>query len=397
MHPLLIFLSFLAINLFSTPGVTTTSGVDLQISAPVIDFGRSVDFAVNLQTSDPIQESIFYFQASGQNMHQVPFTIDSAGQANIHLDLNKLPIRPFAHVDYWVSVTLASQETYTSATQSFNYEDNHYTWQRLDQDNVQLAWVEGDRQFGLDALNTAQKAQANVDAILAASQKIDTVRIYIYPDAQALQNSLELTGTPWASGHASPDLGVILIAVAPGADQRSQLEQLLPHEWMHLSQYAYMGSAYTNLPSWFTEGLASMAELYPHAEYQSTVADAGEEDRLIPMAGLCGSFPNDLASAYQSYAQSESFVRYLYQNYGSSSLTRLMDQYKDGLGCEEGFRVVYEKTLPEMDADWRQSLLGDQYTVNVRNALLPYLIILGVLFIPLTITLLLVVSRRIKK
>jgi hypothetical protein len=110
-----------------------------------------------------------------------------------------------------------------------------------------------------------------------------------------LQNSLELTGTPWASGHASPALGVILIAVAPGADQRSQLEQLLPHEWMHLSQYAYMGSAYTNLPSWFTEGLASMAELYPHDEYQSTVADAGEEDRLIPLAGLCGTFPNDLA------------------------------------------------------------------------------------------------------
>ncbi len=50
-----------------------------------------------------------------------------------------------------------------------------------------------------------------------------------------------------------------------------------------------------------------------------------------------------------------------------------------------------------MDADWRQSLLGDQYTVNVRNALLPYLIILGVLFIPLTITLLLLVSRRNQK
>jgi hypothetical protein len=55
------YLPLLSGNTIYSPhlGLPQPQCVDLQISAPVIDFGRSVDFAVNLQTSDPTRKASF--------------------------------------------------------------------------------------------------------------------------------------------------------------------------------------------------------------------------------------------------------------------------------------------------------------------------------------------------
>ncbi len=397
MHPLLIFIVFLSIFQTSTPELQTASGVDSILYPPLIDFGQSLTFAIELHTTDMVAESTLLLEPAGQDTRLIPFVIDSNGNATVVYDLKSQPLRAFSSVNFWLRVVLQSGETYTSPIQTFTYADNQYDWQQLVQGQVSIAWVDGDTQFGQDAMNTAQKAQQSVAAILPEAPQPEITRIYIYPDSQSLQNSLSLTDTPWAGGHASPDLGVILISVAPGPSQRSEMEQLIPHEWMHLAQYQVMGDSYSQLPTWLTEGMASLAELYPNPDYQSAVELAGKEDRLMPITSLCGAFPKDLSAAYLAYAESDSFVRFLYQNYGASGLRKLMAQYQDGLGCEEGFRGVFDDTLLESDANWRQSLLGEQYSLNIWSNLIPYAVLLVLVLAPLGLSIGLAARRQPQK
>lgn len=381
MHPLGLFFLLLTLLAPSTPDHLSTAGVDFILNEPIIDFGNTITFDIQIHTASNVEESTLFIQPGGQETHLQPFSMDSTGNNQVVYDVKVNPLRPFSATNYWVQIKLENGDIFTSSSQEFFYEDNQYSWQRLEQDNIQVAWVDGDIQFGQDLINTAQASLSKIGTIFSKEDKSQKIRIYNYPDAQSLQNSLAMTDTPWAAGHSSPDLGVILLSIAPDSGQMEEMERLLPHEMMHLYQYQVVTTAYTQIPAWLIEGMASMVEIYPNQEYQRVLEKAGQESLLLPMASLCGAFPKDLSSAYLAYAQSESFVRYLYQMYGGSGLTQLLDTYQDGTGCQEGFRLVFNETLPQAESQWIQEWMGNQYTNIVWKNLTPYgllaLLILG--------------------
>ena len=163
----------------------------------------------------------------------------------------------------------------------------------------------------------------------------------------------------WIAGHADPDLGVAVVSLPAGPDQRSEIERQIPHEVMHLLLYQSVGPAYYPLPVWLKEGLASANEMRPNPDYYVILSKAVEQDTLIPMASLCQSFPQD-NNVYLAYAQSDSFVRYLYQQYGQNGMQRL---------CRTAMpRVKAVRPLPnpclgfslsELEQEWRRAALND--------------------------------------
>jgi hypothetical protein len=112
------------------------------------------------------------------------------------------------------------------------------------------------------------------------------------------------------------------------------------------------------------------------------------EDRLLPLVGLCGEFPRDLSGAILAYAQSASFVRFLYKNYGSSGLTDLISQYRDGYGCEEGVREAFNETLVQLEARWKQEYLGLDIGATIWKNMRPYLLLLIAMTLPVAFSLL---------
>ncbi len=212
--------------------------------------------------------------------------------------------------------------------------------------------------------------------------------IYIYPSALDLQSALNLTPNSWIAGHASPDIGVILVSIPTGPDQRAEMERQIPHELMHIAQYQAAGNGYNRLPAWLTEGMASNAELYPNPEYQRVLQNAIDADTLLPMVNLCAGFPRELSGALLAYAQSSSFVRFLVQNYGASSLRDLITAYQDGLGCEEGIRSVFNQSIAQLETRWHQEALGRNLSAAAWRNLKPYFLILVLILLPVSITLL---------
>ena len=83
-------------------------------------------------------------------------------------------------------------------------------------------------------------------------------------------------GSTWVAGHANPDLGVVLVSIAPGENQSMEMERQIPHELAHVLLYRLTGPAYANLPNWLTEGIASQVEGYPNADYTQVLTASAQ-------------------------------------------------------------------------------------------------------------------------
>jgi hypothetical protein len=205
----------------------------------------------------------------------------------------------------------------------------------------------------------------------------------VYASGLEMQSTLRLGGLRWIAGHADPDLGVAVVSLPSGPDQRSEIERQIPHEVMHLLLYQSVGQAYYTLPTWLKEGLASANEMRPNSDYYVILSNAVEGNVLIPLASLCQSFPQD-NTVYLAYAQSDSFIRYLYQQFGQTGLQNLVDSYASGAGCENAPLPVFDMSLSELEQEWRRAALNDNVLGLALEALLPWsFLLLGIILVPL--------------
>jgi hypothetical protein len=153
---------------------------------------------------------------------------------------------------------------------------------------------------------------------------------------------------------------------------------------MHVLLYRHMGSSYANLPAWFSEGLASITELYPNPDYDKLLNLYYEKNNLFAISDLCRVFPNDASGALLAYAQATSFTRYLHQQYGASGVQRLIAQYGDGVECSRGVENALGISLRELEGGWRQAKFGENPMGAAAGNLAPWLILLvAVLAVPL--------------
>jgi hypothetical protein len=256
-------------------------------------------------------------------------------------------------------------------------------WQTLESGMLKVHWYEGDEKFGQEALETAQIGLESVGRFVPVDLE-HPVEIFMYASADDLHSALVPNKEGWIAGHADPALGVIRVLIEPGPQQGIAMQQRIPHELMHVMLYRRVGAGYPNLPGWLREGMATLAEMEPNADYDRLLEEAVRSNALIPLKDLCVSFPADPAQAFLAYAESRSFTNYLHETYGSTGLLNLANSYADGMDCESGTNHAFGNSLSHLESKWRSAVLGqDTFFTTVQNAS-PYLVLLClVLAIPL--------------
>lgn len=352
----------------------------MQVSAEH-DFGQQVILRAKIEAGQGVRQAQAFLRAEGDN-HTITFPaeIDENGNLLARHDINQGRLRPFATVSYWFRIFLADQTTVDSPQYSFEYNDNRFFWQNLQDDQIIIHWYAGDLSFGQDALDSARAGLAYTSQLLNAqlSQPVD---IYIYADATDMRATIDASGQAWVAGHASPDLRLALVSIPPGSDQILSMERKIPHELAHILTYEVTGDDYQRQPMWLREGIATVSEIYPSPDYQRSLDFAVEKENLLYFSNLCGDFPADASSRFLAYAQSESFTRYLVEQYGTSGLGRLIQAYNDGLGCEQGFQKALGRSLLETEYNWRNQYLGENRMALAFKNLASYLVVLAVLLV----------------
>lgn len=370
-----LFLGFVAIE------QAAQAQAHIQVADAQVDyvFSEQINFDASLQSEEPVRQVSLFIEPEGQSERQVvAATLDPGGRIRASYDLNQHPLRVFSHVSYWYEVDFQNGEKDKSQTFDFFYEDNRFAWEKLDQGPFYVHWYSGDIAFAQDILNTAEAGLTHIQKILplAPPERVD---IYVYRNSQDMQAALRLSGQNWIAGHADPDLGVIMASLPPGPEQKLEMERQIPHELMHVILYQSTGNSYTNLPAWFNEGLASISELYPNPDYLALLENADENSSFLPITALCRVFPTDASSALLAYAESASFTRYLYNQYGSPGLDKLRSEYASGVNCERGAQLALGVSLSRLEFQWRRDTFVSKVGSNLFKGLAPWMILFAVI------------------
>ncbi len=358
-------------------------GVTFERVEAVYRFGEQVDFLAAILSPSPLQSaSITVFDQRLNVLRSEPLTVNADGASQFILDARQTNIRAFTLVYWRYDLVLGDGAAFQSDFFSFRYDDNRFDWQELEEGGLRLRWTQGDEAF---AKHTLDAARAGLDAIgqYFPVDLVQPVDIFIY----ASQADMQFPGyDSWVVGVAEPSSNVALAVIEPGNEQAELMGWRIPHELMHVMMYRYLGDGYDNVPAWLREGFATLVEANPSPEYDNALSDAAAREALMPLVDLCASFPVQADSAFVAYAQARSFVAFLRDTFGVTKLVDLATAYADGLTCDSGVELVYGLTLTQLEADWRQSALGQEVLNTALQATFPYLVLLCVmLVIPLAL------------
>jgi hypothetical protein len=309
-----------------------------------------------------------------------PVEVGADGIVTYRYDVTQNILRPFVTITFWFEVTLQGGQTAKSPNYHVQYMDDRFIWQQRSDEQVRVHWYEGDEAFGDALLDAARRGLNGINALIPTPENTP-VDVYVYASTADLQSALFLGGEEWQAGHANPKLGVTMVAVTPGPEQSIEMDRLIPHELAHVILYRGVGEGYTTLPVWLSEGIASLAELYPNPDYEEALKTASQNGSLVPIADLCDTFPPDASGAFLAYAESQSFVRFLRASYGAPALFSLASAYADGLSCEQGVVRTLGTSLSSLDARWSESELGANVVGVFFREMFPYLALFGLLLL----------------
>ena len=358
-------------------------------------FGEDFTFKARVTSPESINEILLVLSPAGQPASMQRLAFSSSGEVSQTLEAAPLNFRPFSDISYRYKLNLKNGQSINSPSFTFRYIDNRVEWSVQEESDFQVYWYNRDGTFGQVVINVAREGLQQAQTILPETPP-SPIRIYVYTSRSDLQSAWSSNNQPWVAGYAEPDLGQVLISIPTGPEQQLELERQIPHEILHILQYQMVGNQYIQQPTWLMEGMASLAELYPNPEYQRVLIASVDNHELLPINSLCQTFPREVSGAFKAYAESESFVRFLYQNYGSSGLEKLVGEYQNGLGCEEGVLSSYGKSLSQLEYRWKQESLGVDVGGLVVGNLMPYVLLLVFIALPILLVFFLAAFLRKK-
>ncbi len=356
--------SFVILSLFA-PGFSATENVVIQALPVEYQFGKSLTFQARItSTEKPLSVHLSITNSATQTNTLIP--VDFADEDVYHttVPVDDIALQPFDTLNYQFIVSTPADETVTSPSYTFRYIDNRYTWASLEINNYHIHWYDGDKNLAMRIVKAASKAYNSAKAVISKPDN-KPIHLYIYDDRNAMQSAIGKSQAEWIAGLAYPKSRILLAALTPGANSTEEIDRIIPHELMHIWLYALVGESYESMPVWLNEGLSSYVETSRNPEYKAALQTANRGDTLIPISDLCQSFPKNSSDFILAYAESESFVNYLVNQYGVSMLQRLLGAYKANANCEASFYEVYRLTLPQADRNWQTYLFDND--INLSN------------------------------
>jgi len=339
-------------------------------------FGQEISIQGTFKTDAQLHDLEIVLQSEDGTIITDPIPVPSDGEIFYTLDVTERSLRAFSHIDIRLEIEFEDGDTETIQLDTYFYDDNRFNWQSVSSNRFTIFWYQPDIEMGQKIINVANEGLERIKSQIEVPEP-QNIEIYAYSSAVAMQETLVFSGqsSAWVAGHADPDLNVIVVSLPPGPDQTLEIKRQIPHELVHVLLYQKMGAGYQNLPRWFSEGLASTAELFPNPDYQILLKKAYEREALIPIVDLCHSFPLDAATFQLSYAESYDFTWYLQQTYGKTKIEELIQAYTEGLGCDQGVGNALGVSLIKLNDDWRELRFGENLLLRAFSLFAPWLLI----------------------
>jgi hypothetical protein len=358
--------------LWPTEWVAADDRITAQVNTFSYEFGRTLHFHLEASSAAEIKQVLLTYGPLGRSNEAATVQPDFTPGAHVSLDythdLAAHRFQAFAQLQYyWVVIDSRGQRLQTPPVQ-FEYADNRFEWQRLDEEGVTVAWY-GRRQIdGRAALYDAELARAKIAAVTDGNPR-QAFRVYIYSTAADLQIAAQVDRQEWVVGQAYPRTATCLVLIPEDGSATTEMRRVIPHEISHL----LIGELAAGLPRWLDEGLATDNEGIHDPHAGAALDEAARVGKLLSFEQLCSHFPADPQLAALAYAQSGSLVAFIRAQHNSDSLRRLVAAYGETPDCQAGLQSALGLTLAQLQAEWESSLPQRPDLSNTFQASIPWI------------------------
>ncbi len=190
------------------------------------------------------------------------------------------------------------------------------------------------------------------------------IKLVLAPDPRSF---MEMQGggiSPWVSGMAYPSRSTIMVRPLRGREIRhSSINGVISHEISHIVLHHKMGEL--SPPKWVDEGVAVFMGSETFWSRSNRLMPIALTGRHIPFKALHSSFPRDPDGAATAYAQSGSFVSFLYNEYGPASFLDFLDRVKAGAETEAALQASFNLPLSQLEKAWLKEVKKSYWLVAV--------------------------------
>jgi hypothetical protein len=351
----------LAVLLFIVPNVThAQEQIWLLDNTAEIYFPSALVFKIKAASQSDITKIRLHYQVDRMDYAQVTseawpdFTPSPSVETEWVWDMRKATLPAGATVEYWWTIETKAGDKLVTYSDVIHFDDLRYSWQRLTVGQLSLSWYKGDQSFADELMAACQQALKRLTEDTGVYPE-KPISVYIYATTGDLQGAM-IFPQEWTGGVAFAEYGIIAIGVPP--NELDWGKRALAHELGHVVTHQITFSPYgAILPTWLDEGLAMHAEGEPDPYLQSVLEKAITQQKLISVRSLSSPFSAKPEEAYISYAESQSLVEFLIQNYGKDKMLHLLNLLKEGNSCDEAMTDVYGFDQDGLDKLWRATLV----------------------------------------
>ncbi len=368
----LIPLILVTLLLITPPIVRAQEGISLVDSNAEIYFPSALVFKIEAASQSDITRIRLHYQVDKMNYAQVTseawpdFTPSTKVETEWVWDMRKATLLTGAVVRYWWTIEDASGDKLITSPEVIRFEDLRYDWQKLTMGQLSLFWYKGSQSFADELMAACQQALERLfkDTGVYPERPIS---IFVYASTTDLKGAM-IFPREWTGGVAFTEYGLIAIGVP--TNELDWGKRAVAHELGHMVIHQMTFSPYGAivLPTWLDEGLAMHAEGKPDTYLESWLKKAINQQKLISVRSLSSPFSAKTEVAYISYAESQSLVEFLIQNYGKDKMLNLLGLLKEGNSCDEAMIEVYGFDQDGLDTLWREYITSQtQYRPGFKH------------------------------
>ena len=228
--------------------------------------------------------------------------------------------------------------------------DERFDWKTIEGDVVRVHWYDGDRAFGERALKIGEREVEETAKLFGVTES-EPVDFFIYADRDAFYDALGPGTRANVGGQANAELRTLFADIAPSAIDDPWVENVVPHELVHLIFDTAVKNPYHFPPRWLNEGLATYLSVGFDAGDRAAVENAAQSGDLIPLDGLVAQFPTGDGFGL-AYAESVSAVDFLVREHGRDTLVSMIRSYADGKTDDEAFEGAIGMDVAAFNEAW---------------------------------------------
>ncbi len=349
----LVLLSALAIL---NPGHVRAGPINITSSSAEAHFPDDITFTLAATSDvDIVRLELIYAVGHQETLNGVLADIAPAKRIDLSLPVDlRLRYEPpgVDIVFHWRLVDAAGTMT-ESDPQVVLWQDNRFTWDVIQTDQVSVYAYNDDPDFNNDILSSAQ---ATIDELQTrfGVERSRPLRIWVYNSSDDFSGAQASNSESWIAGASYPELGLILAVLPPS--NRAELGRVVPHEVSHQVLHQATDNPFNWPPPWLDEGLAVYYQEGGNESFPAMVATAEAEGRLPSLRALNSEFPYDPGETRLAYAASLDVVRYLIDEFGEQKIAALIDIYREGVSHDEAVQRALGVSLDELDQQWKESI-----------------------------------------